>query len=537
MKNYIAFLLSLTFWTLHAQQKVEDNFEGNGTINWNGDAASINTSFSNPFKNGINTSNTVLEYKDDGGQYANAFFDVNQNFDLSKNYTFTLKIYIPSSSLTGNQNNQIALKLQDGTLGAPWSTQSEIIKNVTLNQWQEISFNFKDDNYINLDANSDIPTNRKDFNRVLLQVNGENNNDKVIAYIDDFSYDGTIKENTVDTNFDTLVWGDEFDTDGALDNTKWYHQTFGPNGGRWFNGELQHYTDSNTNSYVANGNLHIVAKKETKTQDGVTLDYTSARLNSKYAFKYGKVDVRAKLPKDNGTWPAIWTLGKNISETGAYWQTQGFGNTSWPACGELDVMEHGLHAVNEVSAAIHTPSSNGNTVNTAKKSLTDVSNFHVYSMIWTPEKITFLVDDVMFYEYNPEVKDASTWPFDAEQFLLLNLAVGGFSGNVDANYTQSEMVIDYVRVYQSSANLSVNDNEFKKIEVYPNPTSNQIKFKGLSNFDKTAITIYDVTGKKINTIQLKEAQTSIDVANLKNGLYFISVVQNTNKQSFKIVKQ
>ena len=533
-----AFLIS--FFT-KAQEKVEDDFEGNGTIsNWTADATSINTSFSNPFKEGINTSNTVLQYKDEGGQYANVRFDVSKNFDLSNKYTFSLKIYVPSNSITGSQNNQISLKLQNNNLGAPWSTQSEIIKNIVLDQWQVVTFNFKDDNYINLSANSGTPTSRSDFNRILLQVNGENNTDKVIAYIDDFSYDGTLPEsNNTNHNFDTLVWADEFDGNGSLDNTKWYHQTFGPNGGKWFNEELQHYTDSNNNSYLANGNLYIVGKKETKTQNGVTLDYTSARLNSKFAFTYGKIDVRAQLPKDNGTWPAIWTLGKNISEPGAYWQTQGFGNTSWPECGELDIMEHGLHATNEISAAIHTPSSSGNTVNTAKKMLADVGSFHVYSMIWSQDKITFLVDDVVFYEYNPTVKNDDTWPFNKEQFLLLNLAIGGYSGTVDANFTEAQMVVDYVRVYQTSGSLSTSDVgiSINNIKLYPNPAGNEITISGNQLSEDSNLTIFDITGKKITTLSQNSTTKKHDVSYLSKGIYFLRITHQNNNKTIKFIKK
>lgn len=112
-------------------------------------------------------------------------------------------------------------------------------------------------------------------------------------------------------------------------------------------------------------------------------------------------------------------------------------------------MEHGLGAINQVSSALHTPSSSGNTINTAKKLLPNVAeNFHVYSMIWSPNQITFLIDDVSYYTYKPTSKNASTWPFDADQFLLLNVAMGGFSGNPSASFTESAMVIDYVRVYQ-----------------------------------------------------------------------------------------
>tara|TARA_B100000809_G_scaffold251920_1_gene285997 strand:- start:15719 stop:18316 length:2598 start_codon:yes stop_codon:yes gene_type:complete len=166
-----------------------DDFEGNGNIpNWVADASTINTEYSNPYPKGINTSNTVLKYEDTGGHYANFRCQATANFDLSVHSSFTLKIYVPSSSITGSQTNQISLKLQDGTLNQPWITQSEIIKPIVLDQWQEVSFDFATDSYRNLDKNSPAPITRTDFNRVLLQVNSENNNDHITAYIDDFLY-------------------------------------------------------------------------------------------------------------------------------------------------------------------------------------------------------------------------------------------------------------------------------------------------------------------------------------------------------------
>ena len=111
-----------------------------------------------------------------------------------------------------------------------------------------------------------------------------------------------------------LIWADEFNTNGNVNQEKWFQQTQLPNGYSWYNNELQHYTDEIENSYVSNGTLKIVAIKENYTDQGHTKPYTSARLNSKFAFTYGKVEVRAKLPSGQGTWPAIWTLGKNISE-------------------------------------------------------------------------------------------------------------------------------------------------------------------------------------------------------------------------------
>ncbi|MFT7238140.1 MAG: beta-glucanase (GH16 family) [Cyclobacteriaceae bacterium] len=251
----------------------------------------------------------------------------------------------------------------------------------------------------------------------------------------------------ITTNYE-LVWADEFDTDGAINGDRWFHQTQLPAGGSWYNGEVQHYTNRLENAFVANGNLSIVAKKETFTDQNFTKQYTSARLNSKFAFTYGRVDARAKLPSGAGTWPAIWMLGKNINEPGGYWSEE-FGNVNWPATGEIDIMEHWGNNPNVIHGSLHTTSSSGATVNTGTVTATDVSNtFHIYSMIWDKDKIEFRIDDQTYYTYQPTVKDPATWPFDEPQYMLLNIAMGGIGGAIDPAFTSSAMEIDYIRIYQ-----------------------------------------------------------------------------------------
>jgi len=426
---------------------VQDNFEGGGTIStWFGDACGMNNSFANPHILGTNLSATVLRYHDTGGQYANVRFQVPATFDLSMNATFSLKIYVPSSGVTGSQPNQVSLKLQNGDLGSPWVTQSEIIKPIALNQWQTVTFDFASDPYINLNPGSPPPTTRIDFNRIVIQVNGENNFDHVLAYLDDVHFDALYTP--VDPVFDQLVWSDEFEVDGAINTSKWFHQTQLPTPTSWYNGEIQHYTNRLDNAEVNGGTLKVRAKKETFFDQGVTKQYTSARLNSKFAFVYGRVEVRAKLPSGVGTWPAIWTLGKNINENGSYWDNEGYGTTSWPDCGEMDIMEHWGANPNYVSSATHTPSSFGGTINVGGQTIpTAMTGFHVYSLIWTPDELVFAVDGVEHFTYNPEVKDASTWPFDQDQFMLLNLAI---LPEIAASFTSGAMEVDYVRVYQES---------------------------------------------------------------------------------------
>ncbi|WP_338409287.1 family 16 glycosylhydrolase [uncultured Flavobacterium sp.] len=262
----------------------------------------------------------------------------------------------------------------------------------------------------------------------------------------------TICFSQVDVVYADLVWFDEFDSDGAVNNSNWHHQTQIPAGGNWYNGEQQHYTSQLTNSFVTDGSLNIVAIKEAYASQGVIKQYTSARLNSKFAFKYGRIDIRAKIPVEQGTWPALWMLGKNINEDGGYFDSN-FGTLGWPACGEIDIMEHGITQTQPfgyVQSAIHTPSSYGSTVNFGGTIASNLNNtYHVYSMNWSPFEISFLLDDVVFYTYDPAVKTASNWPFDEEQYLLLNIAMGGVAGSIPSSFTQSTMIIDYVRVYQN----------------------------------------------------------------------------------------
>lgn len=451
-------------------QFLTDDFEGNGNIgSWVGDDCAVNAAFANPQVQGINSSATVLRYHDTGGQYANVRFDIPGNFDLTSQQTFSLKIYVPSSGITGTAPNQVSLKLQNGVLNSPWTTQCEIIKPIQLNQWQTVTFNFASDPYLNYNQNSPPPVQRADFNRVIIQVNGENNNFQVVAFIDDFLFNGTPP---TPSPYTQLVWSDEFNGNGAIDTSKWFHQTQLPAGGSWFNGEIQHYTNRTANSYVANGNLHIVAKRENFTAQGHTKTHTSARLNSKFAFTNGRVVVRAMLPTGVGTWPAIWTLGKNINEAGAYWQTRGFGTTSWPACGEIDIMEHWGDNQNFVQSAMHTPSSSGNTVNKGGQTIPTASTaFHVYELEWSPEKMVFSVDGRVHYTYNPPVKNASTWPFTADQYLILNIAIQPI---IPPSFTESAMVIDYVRVYQLDVTSVAETAAPKPLRVYPNPAREQL---------------------------------------------------------------
>jgi beta-glucanase (GH16 family) len=233
------------------------------------------------------------------------------------------------------------------------------------------------------------------------------------------------------TDYTKLVWSDEFNTDGPPDAAKWvYDLGRGDNG--WGNNEKQNYTNAAANVVVQGGNLKITAKKE--ASGGA--DYSSARLKSegKYAFTYGKVEVRAKLPIGGGTWPAIWMLGAN------------YATNMWPSCGEIDIMEHVGNSQNLIHGTLHYPGHSGGSANSGSKTIPNVSTeFHVYKTVWSPSSVKIYVDEELIHS----VPNDATLPFNKDFFLILNVAMGGnFGGNIDAAFTQSSMEIDYVRVYQ-----------------------------------------------------------------------------------------
>ncbi|OOV16293.1 family 16 glycosylhydrolase [Flavobacterium sp. LM4] len=236
-----------------------------------------------------------------------------------------------------------------------------------------------------------------------------------------------------DTNVDytNLVWSDEFNTDGAPDTAKWgYNLGTGDNG--WGNNEKQNYTNSATNVIVQGGSLKITAKKE--SSGGAA--YSSARLvsDNKFKFTYGKVEIRAKLPIGAGTWPAIWMLGQN------------YATKPWPACGEIDIMEHVGNNQNVVLGTLHYPGRFGGSADSGSKTIANVSTeFHVYKAVWSPVSIKIYADETLIHS----VANTASLPFNSDFFLILNVAMGGnLGGNIDPAFTQSSMEIDYVRVYQ-----------------------------------------------------------------------------------------
>jgi beta-glucanase (GH16 family) len=232
-----------------------------------------------------------------------------------------------------------------------------------------------------------------------------------------------------------LIWSDEFNYSGQPDSTKWNYETGDgcPNLCGWGNNQLEVYTNHPTNVRVENGSLVIDAVKN-------NCQWTSARITNKgkINFTYGRVEFRAKLPAGKGSWPALWMLGESVTTKG------------WPACGEIDVMEHIGRDPGIVQSVLHTPASFGNTVNKASWPVETFQSFHIYEANWTRDKIQFSVDGVVFYTFQPAEKNEKTWPFDSPFYIIMNVAMGGNLGGPasDPNLTLARMEVDYVRVYQ-----------------------------------------------------------------------------------------
>ncbi len=236
----------------------------------------------------------------------------------------------------------------------------------------------------------------------------------------------------------SLVWADEFDIDGLPNASRWDYDTdrnpFG-----WYNNERQYYARERLeNARVTNGKLVITARKESLSSqpDWGGQAYSSARLitRGKAAWTYGFIEVRAKLPCGVGTWPAIWMLG-----TGG----------RWPDDGEIDIMEQVGSNPTRVFGTLHTATRGG----PVKSGATTVSNpctaFHDYQLTWTADEIVIGVDNKPYFRAPRIAGGYAAWPFDAPQYLLLNIAIGGdLGGAVDDTIFPVTLEVEHVRVYQ-----------------------------------------------------------------------------------------
>ena len=237
-----------------------------------------------------------------------------------------------------------------------------------------------------------------------------------------------------------LVWSDEFNGSGMPDSTKWIYDTEG-NSASWGNNEEQYYTvGRKENARIENGKLVITAIKE----DFEGKNYTSARLISKAAWQYGRIETRAKLPGGRGTWPAIWMMPRG-------WR---FKDGNWPDVGEIDIMEHVGHDLNVIHASAHSKDYQWQAGNQKTAVITvpgATENFHNYILEWSSDIIKVSVDDSCYFRYRNEGLGETKWPYNKPFYLILNLAIGGAWGNakgIDNAAFPQTFEIDYVRIYQ-----------------------------------------------------------------------------------------
>jgi beta-glucanase (GH16 family) len=314
-----------------------------------------------------------------------------------------------------------------------------------------------------------------------------------------------------------LVWSDEFNYAGLPDTTKWINEV-----GFLRNNELQYYTYRRLeNSKVENGALLIIGKEE--LYNGA--DYTSASLTTdgKHSWKYGKIEARIKLPNGQGMWPAFWLLGQNIHQVG------------WPKCGEIDIMEH-INNENMNHGTMHWDI-NGH-VSYGGIVDCDMQLYHIYSLEWDEQSISWLLDGNKYWEGNIKDSINSTEEFHNPFYIILNLAIGGsWPGSPDATTSFPDtMRVDYVRVYQKSINTIATICNEDNIKIFPNPTKDNLTIEMPQLYRKNFITIADIYGKEIITRQIYDKNSQISLEGLLNGVYILKYTNEMFNLTKKFIK-
>jgi beta-glucanase (GH16 family) len=315
-----------------------------------------------------------------------------------------------------------------------------------------------------------------------------------------------------------LVWSDEFNVDGLPDASNWGNEV-----GFIRNKELQYYTNRRIeNSKVENGNLMIIGRKESYD----TADYTSASLTTdgKHSWTYGKIEARMKLPKAQGMWPAFWLLGQNIHQV------------YWPKCGEIDIMEH-INAEDKLYGTMHwfnTAYTNygGNTVCT-------VAEYHVYSIIWSPDKITWYLDGIKYHEGNIKDNINGTEEFHKPMYIILNLAIGGSWPGSPNSSTQfpDTVFVDYVRVSQEAPLSSKVSNRAEGFSLFPNPVSENMTIDVPKNVDNYTLDIFDLHGRLLMRRKMKNSQEIVSLGELENGIYLVKISSREQLSYMHFIKQ
>jgi beta-glucanase (GH16 family) len=369
-------------------------------------------------------------------------------------------------------------------------------------------------------------------------VNGQNIGDNTSLFQSQDLTDASVISCTMISNEQCLseqwnrVWADEF-SGASYDTTNWIPEIYTNNG------ELQTYTNSPENIQVNDGQLHLIAKDE-----GANV-YTSGRLitRNKFSFKYGRVEGRMKVPQARGSFPAFWMLGANIKEI------------SWPACGELDIMEH-INSENKFYGTVHWD--NGGHTLQGSNLMSNAALYHTFSTEWDSTRIRIYLDGVQYYEHVISAANSTLDEFTKPFFLLLNHAVAGWADVPDnTSVFPSSFDIDYVRVYQKNKSNGTlapsnvisnvltlnyvdclptfNDDSLneqlaqKHFNLFPNPNSGTFIFQGKLG---ESYFIVNELGQVISKIELKNSE-SLEITGLQSGMYV--VVSTTGLERKKII--
>ena len=329
-----------------------------------------------------------------------------------------------------------------------------------------------------------------------------------------------------------LWWGDEFNGSGSPSSSNWGIDN--ANGG-FGNNELQFYTNRTSNITQGSNCLQITARRENYGGNS----YTSGKMTSagRRQFGSGWIESRMSIPLGKGLWPAFWMLGVNI------------GSVGWPACGEIDIMEH-INNEQGVHGTIHW-SAGGQHVSYGGYGATNVSGWHNYQINWNQFSIKWYIDGVMYQNANITNSINNTGAFHKDFFLIFNFAVGGnWPGNPDGSTPfPSTLWVDYVRVYQPSSAARAGNEDIASEEInnesgdagmYPNPLLKgeplTIKVKNYNNKALVNVGLVDLSGKVfVSATENKETFTIQTQNILKDGIYLVKVTNGLNSYSKKIV--
>ncbi|MCD7973454.1 MAG: family 16 glycosylhydrolase [Candidatus Azobacteroides sp.] len=365
------------------------------------------------------------------------------------------------------------------------------------------------------------------------------------------SYSQEVAKNVPDTNPPAeipgykLVWNDEFDYEGEPDPEAWGYES-----GFVRNEELQWYQAENAS--CENHVLVLEGRRENRKNPNYVpgssdwkknreyIEYTSACVltQNKKSWKYGRFEIRAKIPVVKGAWPAIWTLGVT---------------KEWPSNGEIDILE--MYRINDqphilANAAWGTSTRWVAAWDSFKKDLYQIieesgqgrewaDNFHIWVMDWTEEYIRFYLDDVLLKQVNLSrtINPDGFNPFQQKHYLLLNLALGSNGGNPSGTTFPLRYEIDYVRVYQKEeASNSISIFPEENGIFYSRSDKETLTIKSNQQKDPAMCAIYDITGKIVLMKEITAAEELLDISSFQQGVYFVKLGRDAGYGTYKFIK-